>query len=59
MKWSTWRKATQSGTNSNCVELAHAPGMAAVRDSKNTEGPVLTFPVGAVSSLLARAARGR
>ncbi|MGH3845962.1 MAG: DUF397 domain-containing protein [Pseudonocardiaceae bacterium] len=32
-----WRKSSHSGTQSNCVELAHTP--AAIRDSKNPAGP--------------------
>jgi hypothetical protein len=38
----TWRKASRSGENGgNCVELADLPGMVAVRDSKDPDGPVL------------------
>ena len=41
-----WRKASRSNnTGGNCVELASAPGLRAVRDSKNTDGPVLAFGV--------------
>jgi hypothetical protein len=47
----TWRKSSRSSNASNCVEVAlsHA---AAVRDSKNTAGPVLTFPIGAWSAFV-------
>jgi uncharacterized protein DUF397 len=40
----TWRKASYSGTNGGgCVEVATSlPGIVAVRDSKDPEGPVLT-----------------
>ncbi|GAA0582634.1 DUF397 domain-containing protein [Actinomadura livida] len=38
----TWRKASRSGENGgNCVELAGLPGVVAVRDSKDPDGPVL------------------
>ena len=41
-----WRKSTYSGGNGgNCVEVArNLPGIVAVRDSKDSSGPVLSFP---------------
>ncbi|WP_396446996.1 DUF397 domain-containing protein [Actinomadura sp.] len=37
-----WRKASRSASNGGeCVELASAPGVVAVRDSKDPDGPKL------------------
>ena len=41
---SPWRKSTYSVSNHNCVEVAAtSQGVAAVRDTKDREGPELAF----------------
>jgi hypothetical protein len=41
---SSWVKSSLSFANGNCVEVANLPnGEIGVRDSKNSEGPVLHF----------------
>jgi hypothetical protein len=41
---SYWIKSSLSFSNSNCVEVASLPdGEISVRDSKDSEGPVLRF----------------
>ena len=41
---SRWIKSSLSFSNSNCVEVASLPdGGIGVRDSKDSEGPVLRF----------------
>ena len=39
----TWTKASGSGNNGGCVEVASIDGMVAIRDSKNPENPPLLF----------------
>ncbi|MDG4758782.1 DUF397 domain-containing protein [Micromonospora sp. WMMD710] len=54
-----WRKSTRSGAQGNCVEVAdNLRGVVAVRDSKDAQGPALTFTPAAWSAFvtLAKAA---
>jgi hypothetical protein len=40
-----WRKSSYSRQSGNCVEVAtNLPGMVAVRDTKDPEGPALLIP---------------
>ncbi|MEO6088054.1 MAG: DUF397 domain-containing protein [Umezawaea sp.] len=47
-----WHKSSRSEGNTNCVELTRVPGTAAVRDSKNRTGPLLTFTVAELDRFL-------
>ncbi|MEW2355981.1 DUF397 domain-containing protein [Spirillospora sp. NPDC029432] len=49
-----WRKSTYSGDPSigTCVEVAAMDGSRAVRDSKNPTGPMLTFSVSELRTLI-------
>jgi len=39
-----WQKASYSANAGNCVEVAgNLPGLVAVRDSKDPDGPALLF----------------
>jgi Domain of unknown function (DUF397) len=42
-----WRTSSYSGQGNSCVEVAtNVPGVAAVRDSKDPDGPALRFTAG-------------
>ncbi|TDC49793.1 DUF397 domain-containing protein [Actinomadura sp. KC345] len=50
----TWRKSSHSGgTGGECVELASAPGIIALRDSKNPDGPKLILERNDFAALVA------
>jgi Domain of unknown function (DUF397) len=42
-----WVKSAYSGSQANCAEVASVPdGRVMVRDTKDRQGPVLTFDTG-------------
>jgi uncharacterized membrane protein len=47
-----WRTSSRSNGQANCVEIARMAKVVAVRDSKNTSGPVLSFPVSGWAAFL-------
>lgn len=47
-----WRKSSYSNSTANCVEVAFGGPAVAVRDSKNTAIPALTFPASAWAAFL-------
>jgi Domain of unknown function (DUF397) len=55
-----WRKSTySSGNGGNCVEVArNLPGVVAVRDSKDPDGPALGFPAVAWAEFIGEARAG-
>jgi Domain of unknown function (DUF397) len=50
-----WRVSSYTGSNGgNCVEVArNLPGVVAIRDSKDREGPALVVEPGAFAALTA------
>jgi len=47
-----WRTSSYTAQGADCVEVAQLGGGRAVRDSKNPDGPVLTFTTSAWAALL-------
>lgn len=52
-----WRKSTRSGSQSDCVEVAHSLDL--MRDSKNPDGPRLAIRPAGLAAFLAAAKSGR
>ncbi|HEX3592770.1 MAG TPA: DUF397 domain-containing protein [Pseudonocardiaceae bacterium] len=48
----SWRKSSYSASNGGCVEMSWPSGVA-VRDSKQVDGPNLTFPTSTWREFLA------
>jgi len=48
----SWRTASYSVGNGECVEVASVPGRISVRDSKDPQGPVLSYSIDAFRSFL-------
>ncbi|WP_433213218.1 DUF397 domain-containing protein [Dactylosporangium sp. CS-047395] len=53
-----WRKARRSSGNGQCVEVA-TPGAVQVRDSKDPDGPVLTFAAADWTAFISDVQQGR
>lgn len=54
-----WIKSSLSFSNGNCVEVARLPGSEiGVRNSRDPDGPVLTFTPAQWAAFLGRARRG-
>ena len=55
----TWIKSFLSFANGNCVEVADLPdGMVGIRNSRDSDGPVLRFTPDEWAAFLAGARRG-
>ena len=54
----TWRKSSYSGGGNDCVEISTVDVGTAVRDSKNPNGPHLSFGSAGWATFLGRARAG-
>lgn len=54
-----WKKSSHSGVEGDCVEVAVAPEVVGVRDSKDRDGDVLVFPQQRWADFLAGLRRSR
>jgi Domain of unknown function (DUF397) len=54
LRWARWHKGSRSSGQGNCVETAKLPdGGAAVRNSRDPEGPALIFTAAEMEAFLA------
>jgi len=53
-----WRKSSHSGGGNDCVEIASVAVGTAVRDSKNPNGPRLSFGTAGWATFVGRARTG-
>ncbi len=58
MSTTPWIKASKSGSSGDCVEMLPAGDRVEVRDSKNPDGPVLSFTRSEFGAWLDGARRG-
>ncbi len=53
-----WRKSVKTQNNGACVEVARVGDVIGVRDSKDPDGPVLTFTTREFEAFLDGAGKG-
>ncbi|WP_033441759.1 DUF397 domain-containing protein [Saccharothrix sp. NRRL B-16314] len=58
-RFGEFRKSSHSGAQNECVEVAVAGERLGIRDSKNPDGPVLTWPRATLGRLVAAVAESR
>ncbi|APU13266.1 MULTISPECIES: DUF397 domain-containing protein [Actinoalloteichus] len=52
VRLTAWRKASRSGSTSDCVEIGYAPGLVGIRDTKNRDGGTLLVDHSAFTTFL-------
>jgi hypothetical protein len=55
---SAWKKSSRSSYNGDCVEVLISPSAARVRDSKDSDGPQLSFGLAAWRAFVVDIRRG-
>ncbi|WFF09328.1 DUF397 domain-containing protein [Micromonospora sp. WMMD1076] len=54
-----WRKSSRSGSNGDCVEVAGFADVVGVRDTKDRQGPALSFDPAAWTQFVGAVRAGR
>lgn len=55
----SWSKSSRSNASGDCLEVAYLLDLVGVRDSKNPDGPILTFSRAEWAAFIAGVKDGR
>jgi hypothetical protein len=58
MQYTQWRKSSRSGNQANCVAVRTDGHLVQVQDTKDPDGPVLSFPTPIWRAFMSHVAEG-